>query len=1520
MLAMTLLLPSGLFSPTTKAEAKPIPVLLYHRVVDNPTNEWTDISTKKFEETMKYLHDHGFTTLTAEQYVDIMEGNAAPADIPEKPILLTFDDATPDFITTTVPILEKYNMNAVQFVVTGWIGGGYSITEEALRELAENHPNISLQNHSVHHAENQWNAMTKEEASAEIAQANSYIKAITGRDPVLFAYPYGHHHAATQAAMAENGIKYAFKVGTPDQGPYARARHYVKMETTLEQIASWLGGPAPETSGEEPQETLVYHETFADGLGVATQAGNAQVSPVTGKTFNGNEDGAAVQITGRTNNWDGVDIPFLRVGMEAGKTYTITVTGYLDPDVNVPAGAKALLQNVDTYQGLYAETVMQAGQSFQLKGSYTVKSEDRALRIQSNEQGKEVPFYVGDILITTTASAGEEEPGEEQPPAKPFVPVTFEDGQPGGFQARGGVETLTVTDEANHTEGGAYALKVENRAATWHGPSLRVEPYVDKGKEYKVSAWVKLISPASAQLQLSTQIGNGDGASYNNLQNKTVSVEDGWVMLEGTYRYNSLGNEYLTIYVESPNSSAASFYLDDVRFEPTDSGSIDIERNLTPLKDVYKDDFLIGNAVSLSEMEGTRLDLLKMHHNLVTAENAMKPGYAYDDEGNFDFTAEDELVGKAREHGFKIHGHVLVWHQQSREALHTDANGTPLPRDEALANLKKHVQTVVGHFQDQVISWDVVNEAMADNPPNPSDWKSSLRPSGWLRAIGPDYIEYAFRFAKEVIQANGWDIKLYYNDYNDDNQRKAEAIYQMVKDINERYAAETGGERLIDGIGMQAHYNLNTNPENVRLSMEKFISLGVEIGVTELDITAGSDHVLTEEQAQKQAYLYARLFKLYKEKAEHISRVTLWGLNDATSWRAAQNPLLFDRNLKAKPAYYAVINPEKYIEEYDGGERVEANRGQAVWGTPKIDGEIDPVWSTAPILPVNRYQMAWQGANGFAKALWDNSHLYVLFHVNDSRLDKSNANAWEQDSIEVFVDENNDKVTYYQDDDGQYRVNFDNETSFNPNGIAAGFESATSVSGTGYIVEVKIPFRTITPTTQMEIGFDAQINDAQNSARQSVATWNDLTGRGFEDPSVFGVLTLIDKPDDSGNNPNENPGTGMNPPDIREGSGPIVPVTTNTNGQVVGTVTIEQLNRAIANAADANGKKPIVIELAKQANATSYEVQLPAAGLRGQDEVNLSVKTELATLTIPGRSLMDAASSAEHIAIRIAPASTQPLDAAARANAGNRPAISVHLLADGASVASLGGNHAATVSIPYTPGAAERLRPDYIVVWRLDDHGNVTAIPNGRYDEAAGSVVFATRESGSFAVAYVVHAFDDIASLNWAKQAINAMTARDLLKSEAENRFAPQAPVHRAEAIALLVRTLDLNADTDRISMFGDVAADADYYEELAVAKALGIVSGFDGNIFRPDSPITRQDMMVLTARALAAAGAKPNEAGALSLDSFSDAGDVSPYARTEVEALVQGGIINGYQGYLAPQQSLTRAEAAVILYRIWKW
>jgi len=1110
-----LMVPGGWAAPAEAKASVDIPVMLYHVVRETPTNEWTDVSIADFRKQMKYLYDHGYTTLSSEEYVAVMEGRMAA---PEKPVLLTFDDATPDFLTEVIPVLDQYGMKAVLFVVTDWIGGGYSMTEDQLREVAK-HPNVSIENHSSEHDQAMWQTnrgelLTKEAASASIAKANAYIKAIAGKDPVLFAYPYGGFNEAAKEALRENGFKYAFKVGYPNgKDNLELGRHYITFNfvTSLAQYAEMIGGEAPD---EAEDADIVYHETFAGGQGQAVQAGGPSIQPVTGKVFAGNEDGAALYISNRQNNWDGLDIPFAAAGLQNGKTYTITVRGYVDEDADVPAGAQAWLQNVDSY-GWIAGADFVAGQPFTLTGQYTVDTgKDRAIRVQSSEAGKTVPFYVGDIVITTTDAGGGEAEEAVRDPALPFETVTFEDGTSGGFEARGGVERLTVTDEANHTEGGKYALKVEGRQQNWQGPALRVEKYIDTGKEYNIAAWVKLISPETAEIQLSTQIGNSS-PSYQNVTRKRVSTADGWVKLEDAYRYTSVGDEFVTIYVETTDIPEASFYIDDISFDATDSGPVDIEKDLTPIKDVYKNDFLIGNAVSAADFEGVRLELLKKHFNVVTAENAMKPEYVYNANREFDFTAQDALVERAIAEGFDIVGHTLVWHQQSPEWLWQNEDGTPLSKEEALQNLRRHIRETVRHFGekfgDKIISWDVVNEAINDNPPNPGDWRASLRQTGWYKAIGPGYIEEAFLAAREVIRELGLKAKLYYNDYNDDNQSKATAIYHMVKELNEKYAAAHNGEKLIDGIGMQGHYNLSTNPANVELSIERFKSLGVEISITELDIPDNRDGEFTEQEAIAQGVLYAELFRIFKAHKDSIARVTFWGLSDASSWRADGFPLPFDRNLKAKQAYYAIIDPETFLAEHQL-EKPEVRRSYANYGMPVIDGVEDDVWSRSPVLPIDQFQMAWHGATGTARVLWDEENLYVLVRVTDDELDRSAANPWEQDSVEVFLDEDNAKTTFYQADDGQYRVNYENEATFNPAGIAEGFASAVRVDGTGYVVEMKIPFKAIQPSVGTRIGFDVQINDGRSGVRESIAIWNDLTGVGWQDPSVFGELMLLDGP------------------------------------------------------------------------------------------------------------------------------------------------------------------------------------------------------------------------------------------------------------------------------------------------------------------------------------------------------------------------------------------------------------------------
>jgi len=338
------------------------------------------------------------------------------------------------------------------------------------------------------------------------------------------------------------------------------------------------------------------------------------------------------------------------------------------------------------------------------------------------------------------------------------------------------------------------------------------------------------------------------------------------------------------------------------------------------LKNIYAGKFLIGNIINNTYMSGNHNKYLLAHYNTVTCENDMKPDYLAPSSkgGSYNWEKADNMVDAMIAAGMKVHGHTLVWHRQTPSWM---TNGS---KEEVTANLEKYITDVIKHFEGRVTSWDVVNEAIKGDfksaDPAPTGWKDVLRTdSPWYQALGADYVEIAFKAARE---AAGPDVKLYYNDYGMNVRNKGIAVYNLIKDINT-------GKKLIDGMGMQGHYGLYipeetlvtgiTYYDNVKYALERFISLGITVDISELDVTAGADQegtgkssAMSSADQKKQAEVYAMLFRLFREHSDHITRVTMWGLDDKTSWKSAGNPCLFDGNLKPKPAFWAVSNPDAY--------------------------------------------------------------------------------------------------------------------------------------------------------------------------------------------------------------------------------------------------------------------------------------------------------------------------------------------------------------------------------------------------------------------------------------------------------------------------------------------------------------------------------------------------------------------------------------------------------------------------------
>jgi len=336
------------------------------------------------------------------------------------------------------------------------------------------------------------------------------------------------------------------------------------------------------------------------------------------------------------------------------------------------------------------------------------------------------------------------------------------------------------------------------------------------------------------------------------------------------------------------------------------------------LKDVFKEYFLIGGAYNrrlVSDRDPNAAKLAIKHFNTATSENDMKWSRIHPQPDQYNWEPADRFVDFAEKNNMVPIGHCLVWHSQVPRWTFRDDSGDLLTRDALLTRMKDHIMSVVGRYKGRVKGWDVVNEAL--------NIDGSLRNSLWLRIIGEgsqekqyDYIAKAFEYAHQADP----NAELYYNDYSlDSRKEKCDGAVAIVKYLKSK------GLR-IDGVGIQLHSGLDyPEKESLEYSIAALAQTGVKVMITELDIRTrtrgyrGADvsringqstsdpNAEAEQTQQRLAQKYAELFSVFVKYKKDISRVTFWGVYDATSWIGG-SPLLFDRNYQPKQAFDAVIN------------------------------------------------------------------------------------------------------------------------------------------------------------------------------------------------------------------------------------------------------------------------------------------------------------------------------------------------------------------------------------------------------------------------------------------------------------------------------------------------------------------------------------------------------------------------------------------------------------------------------------
>lgn len=379
-----------------------------------------------------------------------------------------------------------------------------------------------------------------------------------------------------------------------------------------------------------------------------------------------------------------------------------------------------------------------------------------------------------------------------------------------------------------------------------------------------------------------------------------IRIPDNGIFATGELRFGLLTNANNEITVKRlaaavPDGSESTLVRTNpfVRKAPRGEGLRDLPR---------AQDFLIGASVNPKEFyDESAYNTLGREFNVIVPGNPMKWDATEPEPGRFTFCEADQIVNYAEAHNQKIRGHVLVWHSQLPNWV---ANGT-WTRDTLLAAMRSHIHGVMNRYKGKIFAWDVVNEAVADAAPH------NLRDTVFTRVIGPDFLDFAFRYAREADP----NAKLFYNDYGAERMNsKAQAVFNLVTAMKARGVP-------IDGVGLQMHVGLTGTmpPNEVEQNIRRLAQAGFETHITEFDITTPLPD--TPAKQAQHAETYRGLYRACRAVPQ-CTAFLVWGINDPESWIINFRPgnfggLLFDNNSWRKPAYYA-------LQQELGGQRAAA--------------------------------------------------------------------------------------------------------------------------------------------------------------------------------------------------------------------------------------------------------------------------------------------------------------------------------------------------------------------------------------------------------------------------------------------------------------------------------------------------------------------------------------------------------------------------------------------------------------------
>lgn len=941
-----------------------------------------------------------------------------------------------------------------------------------------------------------------------------------------------------------------------------------------------------------------YTLDMESGIDAFVQSGTCTLSASGAQAHGGSHSLLVGQRS--TNNWDAADLKVALTPIEAETPVLLRCWVYTDTadvgEVSVGEGGGAY--------AMYVSQQVEGRTWTQLECEFTMETLQNIRFLTTSENLLGVNLYVDDVSITLN-------PGDDDV----FVNYAsdFSQGADGWYARSNGNATIEVE---------IGTLKTANRTNSWNSPGRDFA--FTAGKSYQLGTYVMQDELDNVNFKISVAHTSGGVESYENLGEATAKKGE-WTYISGAYQAG-LYDSY-TLYVETDDAPEVSFAIKDFTAK---KNVITYLGDIPSLKEAYADYFDLGTAANKGEASNEeRMDFYASQFNIITHGNDLKPDSVLDLAASRElaklddtavavhFTDATPLLDYCQANGIKVHGHVLVWHSQTPEAFfHAgyDEHAPYVSREVMLARMESYIEQVLTiteqSYPGLIVSWDVVNEAIEDSD-------GQLRQSNWTKVVGDDFVLKAFEYARKYAAAG---TQLYYNDYSTPYQPKLAGISTLLDTLV--------AEGNVDGYGFQCHYQVGSpSIEQLKTALDEIIAKGLRIRVSELDITIDDR---SERALRAQAERYAALFDVFKQYADAIDAVQVWGVTDDLSWKSSKYPLLFDEKVQPKLAFWALTDPsqipaatevcdaygpataddfaaasaydvdnfsfkalftaeerllvevnvidatddksdsvyifadgigktikrssKKNVELFDGGYTVrfdlpliDKSVGDSidfdlmVKDADSINGWSDKL-ATSSIRNMGKLTLqkkrplatahygnpadGWAAASPFAvdlatsgdateggtvnvlgRAMWDEASLYIRVDVIDPHLDDTAVNAYEQDSVEIFLDENNDRADAYGTDDVHHRVNYNGILTSDAGALAP--TATAEITAGGFTALMTIPFTADVQVGQI-MGFDLRYNNAARDGSRLLLNFSDDTDSGWSTTAVFGSIVLVE--------------------------------------------------------------------------------------------------------------------------------------------------------------------------------------------------------------------------------------------------------------------------------------------------------------------------------------------------------------------------------------------------------------------------